>query len=418
MKVGSWRIATLVASPLVAAGLLATGIAQQPAKSGAAAQSAENPASGKPTAPAQEALPQSEAKLSPAQLQLRDRLRRVLAFYLANQTFNTRDNTPNEVLQFCLAFGADAQLGYDGPTGTKVNALGSLCWNTPCAGYGLLQIGDDRLVARVGFGLQDCPTQFLAVLAQSHVPADYEIRVGQVRKTVANLVESEKLSCRDGNDLSMKLVGLSHYLPTDAAWKNSAGESWLLERLIKQEVDRKVSQANEQTTDRLMGLSYALERRARNGRPIEGQYVRAQKHVADYQEFALRVANADGSWNPQFFAARGPSSDAMGTLRSTGHILEWLVFSLPDDRLQDAQLAGSLGYVIGILESWQRSVNTAAVSPRLLDTIMHAAHALAIYDQRVFEPYDAETPDAKKEDAKNGGSTNASARLPLRSSPR
>lgn len=387
MMVGRWRMATLVASPLLAACLLATGVAGQPKQAGAPGQSTASPPS-KEQSPKAEAKPEAEPKLSPAQTELRDRLRRVLAFYLTNQTFNTRENTPRDLLLFCLAFGADAQVAYDGPSGAKVNAVGSLCWNTPCAGYTLLQIGDDRIMARVGYGLQETTSQFLAVLAQSRVPADYEVRIGKQRRTVADLVESEKRSCCDGDDLSMALVGLSHYLPADATWKNATGESWSLERLLQVELDRKVSQADTGATDRLMGLSYAIDRRARHERPIEGQYARAEKHLTDYQDFALRIANADGSWNPRFFAVQGASPDAAGTLRSTGHILEWLVFSLPDNRLEELQVVKSVAYVVGLLENWQRSVNTAALSPRVLGAVMRAAHALLIYDQRVFKPRD------------------------------
>ena len=31
---------------------------------------------------------------------------------------------------------------------------------------------------------------------------------------------------------------------------------------------------------------------------MEGQFRRAQKYVADFHDFALRLQNADGSWGP------------------------------------------------------------------------------------------------------------------------
>ena len=396
MIVARWPIAALVASPLLTACLLATGVAEEPKPGGEAGQPAATPTSQEKS-PTLETPSQTEPKLSPAETEFRDRLRRVLAFYLANQTFNTRENTPRDVLLFCLAFGADAQVAYDGPSGAKVNAIGSLCWNTPCAGYTLLQIGDDRIMARVGYGLQEKTSQFLATLAQSRVPGDYEIRIGKQRRTVADLAESEKRSCGDGNDLSMTLVALSHYLPAYATWKDAGGESWSLERLVQTELDREVSQADAGATDRLMGLSYAIDRRARHEQPMEGQYARAQKHVTDYQDFALRIVNADGSWNPRFFAVRGTSSDAAGTLRATGHILEWLVFSLPEERLKEPPVVKSVAYVAGLLEGWQQTVNTAALSPRLLDATMRAVHAILMYDQRVFKPHDPkDLKDPKK----------------------
>jgi len=133
-------------------------------------------------------------QLSPEMTALRDNLRKALAL-VARQPLNTRDNTAGDVIQLSLALGCDANVGYNGPSGKKINAIGCLCWNYPCAGYRLLRTGGGPVMARVGYGLQAHPAQFLAVLAQSRVPADYEIRVGEDHGTVADLVEFEKLNC-------------------------------------------------------------------------------------------------------------------------------------------------------------------------------------------------------------------------------
>ena len=401
MKPGNWRITAWLASFLFVAGLSTIGTgagpSQSPVKPGQTKQEAGPTQSN-------EQAPKAQAKLSPALAELRERVRRALAFYASRPAFNTRENTVNEILHYCLAFGAEAQVAYDGPSGTKANALGCLCWNVPCSGYYLLQIGDGRVSARIGYGFQDAPSQFLAILAQSHVPADYEIRVGQQRKSVADLAESEKLACRAGTDMSWTLVGLSYYLAPDAAWQTPTGESWSLERILEEELERKASAAECQTTNRLMGISYAVQRRTRQDQPLTGEYGRAQKHVADSQEFALQIANADGSWNPRFFAAKGTSSDAAGSLRATGHIFEWLAFSLPDDRLEDPAVVKSIAYLAGAVENWQQATSIGSLSPRDIASLMHALHALAIYDQRVFKPHDAAKPPAasEKPESKNG----------------
>ena len=56
--------------------------------------------------------------------------------------------------------------------------------------------------------------------------------------SVKDLVESEKLACRPGTDQSLRLIGLSHYLPGDASWKDSLGRPWSIEHMVKQEVDQ------------------------------------------------------------------------------------------------------------------------------------------------------------------------------------
>ena len=60
-----------------------------------------------------------------------------------------------------------------GPGGEKVNAIGWMCYNHPCAGEQMLFVNGDKIEARRGVGVQGHYGQFLAILAQSHVKADY-----------------------------------------------------------------------------------------------------------------------------------------------------------------------------------------------------------------------------------------------------
>ena len=327
--------------------------------------------------------------LSPEMTALRDNLRKALAL-VATQPLNTRDNTPGEVILLSLALGCDANVGYNGPSGKKINAIGCLCWDYPCAGYRLLRTGGGPVMARVGYGLQAHPAQFLAVLAQSRVPADYEIRLGEYRATVADLVEFEKLNCRTGTDLSCTLIGLAHYVEDKGSWKNDLGEEWSVDRLVGEELARSTSTSDSDVTNRLMGLSYAIQRRKKQGQPVDGTFSNAQQYLGKFHDFALDVQNPDGSWHPSFFAHKGTSRDTSGTLRSTGHICEWLVFSLPKDRLEDPRVVRSVAYLVKALGTQRSRTNVASTSLRDVGAMMHAAHALAIYDGRLFESGDAD----------------------------
>ena len=91
-----------------------------------------------------------------------------------------------------------------------------------------------------------------------HVPADYPVRSGNTVRTVADLVEYEKLTCRKGLDMSMKLVALANYLQ-QPSWKNSLGEEWTLQRVVADELDRPTGVRPHAATDRLLGLCAALE---------------------------------------------------------------------------------------------------------------------------------------------------------------
>ena len=337
------------------------------------------------------------------------------------QPINTDDNTPTEVLDFCLAFGCDTEVRYGGSAGSAMNGIGCLCYNYPCAGYRLLAMGDRKPIARVGYSLEQRPGQLLAVLAQSAVPETYEIRVGDWHGTVANLIEAEKNACSAGLDLSQTLIGLAYYLPAEASWTNTAGESWSLERILREELGRSPATSGPEMTSYLMGLTYAMDRHCHAGHPCTGQYERAKKFLAEYERYAMSLQNSDGSWHPDFFAAKGIGRDASGVLRATGQILEWLVVLLPDDRLQERPVVAAVDYLTKLLEGPYANLNIMTASTQEISAVMHAIHALRIYDRRIFKPADSsksETPSsqtAAKSTKKNslarfGNATGAASR--------
>ena len=195
-----------------------------------------------------------------------------------------------------------------------------------------------HVAARIGYGYQEHPGEFLAMLAMARVPDDYPVRVGQDVRKVADLVEAEKLGCRSGGDSSLKLIGLAYYV-ADPEWKNDLGETWSIARMIETEIAQPIVTAPEGGLNRLMGLSYAVAHRARRGQPIEGQFRRAKDYLDKFHEYALRLQNADGSWGPYFFAAKAQSPDEASQLRSTGRVLEWLAMSLPEQKLADSRVS-------------------------------------------------------------------------------
>ncbi len=365
-----WVIAVLVLS---AAGWSSS------AALGAEEQKPDSPAAKPPDSSA------ARPELSKEMAALRDRVRRTVAAYF-HQPVNTADNTPAEILAFCLAFGCDTEVRYGNSAGQAASGVGCLCWNYPCAGYQLLTSDGRRPVARVGYGLQQYPAQLLGVLALASVPAKYEIRIGEFKGTVADLAAAEQLDCRPGSDLSHVLMGMAFYAREGETWKSRAGETWSVERLLKEELARPFASHSADATNRLMGISCAVQRQGRLGKPLEGEFARAEKYIAQYQGYALSLQNSDGTWHPTFFAAKGAGNDAWGTLRSTGYIVEWLAFSLPEGRLEEPQVVKSVAWLTSLLESYASRWNAAASTPRDVESVGHALHALRIYDRRVFKP--------------------------------
>ncbi len=173
-----------------------------------------------------------------------------------------------------IAYGVDSQLFRDGPYGPKVNAIGWLCYNGSCKGEQMLYLDRGQIVARKGPGVQGHYGQFLAILAQSRLPIDYPMLISGKTFTIGDLVEHEKLDCQPGEELTFKLIGLMHYLDSDATWTSRYGEPWSISRLITEELRQPIRGAACGGTHRLMGFSYAVNKRIHRGKEVTGEFAR------------------------------------------------------------------------------------------------------------------------------------------------
>jgi hypothetical protein len=309
---------------------------------------------------------------------LANKIKRVLDWYYSHP-LNTRDDTPWSVLHWSIAYGVDAQVCVGGPDGRKVTAIGWLCCNRPAAGKRLVSLNSGNMNLPIAPGIQGHHGQFLSMLAQSKVPSDYVLRIGKRELEVANLVKYEKARCRSGMELTFKLIGISHYTPSNETWNNSRGESWSVNRLLREELKEPIDRmaACCGGTHRLYSLSYAIDRRRKQGLPIADDWKKAERRVQSYQRRAFQLQNSNGSFSTMWFERRENSNDKTRKLITSGHLLEWLAFSLPEERLQDPKFERALDYVANLLDqnhgtSWHRG------------GLGHALHALAIYEQRVL----------------------------------
>ncbi len=309
---------------------------------------------------------------------LSTRVRRVLNTYYKRQ-LNSRDHNPWEMMHAIIAYGVHTKIHRGGPKAPTVNAVSYLCWNGPCHGLELLYLDKNRVNARKGPYVQGHYAQLLAILAQSRVPKDYPLRVGDRKFTIADLIETEKLTCDDGMELTFKLIAFSHYCDSDMTWKNDKGEDWDIPRLIKEELKAPIlSNAACGGTHRLTALAYAVRNRAKQGHEIDGAWLRAQKYLNDYHRYNFSLQNSDGSFSTEWFRRREARDDLDRRLQTSGHILEWFVYSLPEEQLTDPRVVKAVKYVSGILAA--QPSREWEIGP-----LGHAIHALALYDQRVFK---------------------------------
>lgn len=340
-------------------------------------QSKEQPKPGREVAPSKPIVvaPSKQAiKVLPQTARLRPRIDTALNYYLLRPESNV-ERSPWAVFHAILPFGSETTLRADGRT---VSAINWMCFNGSCRGQRIfIPQKDGTFRPAVGAGVQGHEGQFLGILAQSRVPANYPLQVGRKRYTVEDLIDYEMRTCQAKTELTFKLIALSHYLVNDATWVNDKGEEWSLERLVEEELAQPIIGAACGGTHRLMGLSYALKQRKAAGLPIDGQYARAEVFLNDFVDYAWTLQNPDGSFSTEWFEGRGNKQDMQRKLQTTGHIVEWLVFTLPDEELQSPRMLKAIEFLTYCLVE-QRQTDWK-IGPR-----SHALHALAMYQERLF----------------------------------
>ena len=131
-----------------------------------------------------------------------------------------------------LGYGPNTPLAVNGPKGRRANALNWMAHNQPCANRQLLYMKGKNVVGREGTGYQGHPGQFLAMLAQINVSSDYPLHVQGRKLAVRDLIRGEMRACRVDRELTFTLLGLSHFLQSDATWKSDIGETWNLQKIL------------------------------------------------------------------------------------------------------------------------------------------------------------------------------------------
>lgn len=319
--------------------------------------------------------------LTPEERSTRDRVRRALQAY-EGWRLNSRDHSPWEVMHAIVARGISTQILAGGPNGYPKTAIGWLCYNQPAAGMRLFYLSDNQLGTLQGPGLEGHRGQLLAVLAQARVKPDYPIRIGGRSFTVADLIEHEKRTCYAGTELTFKLIGLNYYLDQDARWESEHGEVWDIARLVREELSQPIRGATCGGTHRLSGLSLAVRKRIDSGLPLDGEYARAARYIREYHAYTFRLQNRDGSLSTEWFGGRGTDPSPARRMQTTGHILEWLCYSLPDSEIRTARPRAAVDYLADLL--WRHRNRTWENGP-----LGHALHSLMLYDERVFQQHDA-----------------------------
>ena len=317
----------------------------------------------------------SERSKSEVPAPMRQRLQRshaCLDHYLRNAETTTA-RSPWAVMHALLPYGADYEL--IGPNG-RVNAIGWMCHNGLCRTQRIFTPRGESFVPNVGGGVQGHEGQFLAILAQCQVPLDYSIQIGSKKFTVEDLVRYEMATCKERTELTFKLIGLSYYVDADKQWRSNDGKIWSIEKLVREELAQPVVGAACGGTHRLMGLSFSLRQRELQGFPINGQFARSAKFINEYVRYTWQLQNPDGSFSTNWYQGRANDPDDERKVQTSGHMLEWLMFTVSDDELTSPRVEKAVDFLLSRI--YDRREHKWPIGPR-----GHATRALALYNLRI-----------------------------------
>ena len=264
----------------------------------------------------------------------------------------------------------------------RVNIIGWLSFNGSCGKQNMFQPTRSGFRPNVGPGVQGHDGQFLAILAQSNVRSDYPLQINRQRYTVMDLARYEMATCREKSELTFKLIGLSRYLEPNQRWRDNRGHTWTLEKMLADEMSQPINGAACGGTHRLMGLSFALIERQAAGQPITGQWRKAQEYLNEYVQYTLALQNPDGSFSTNWFETRGMDPNIERRVQTTGHMLEWLVYTLPDEHLRSPEIERGIEFLLNTVG--REPEKDWPIGPR-----SHALRALVLYQQRVFSVQDS-----------------------------
>lgn len=74
-----------------------------------------------------------------------------------------------------------------------------------------------------------------------------------------------------------------------------------------------------------------------------------KKFVNAYHDYIFKLQNSDGSFSTNWFAGRGDTGEPKRHLETTGHMLEWLVCSLPKEQLDDPPVIQAVDHLMTTL---------------------------------------------------------------------
>lgn len=219
--------------------------------------------------------------------------------------------------------------------------------------------------------------QTLAIIAMCNVPLSHKFVTGDGRSvTMADMVRNAQVSLNPREELTWTLWFLTHYLDQDTSWTTAQGQQWSMEALVRNQVSHSVLTAPCGGCHNLFALAYARNSYLQKHGQLRGAWLEADHKIQQYIATAQAMQNRDGSFATQYFKARGYSTDFNERIKSSGHMLEWLLVALPKSRLNESWIRSGV-------QTLANDMIQNAAQPADCGPLYHSLNALVLYQQRM-----------------------------------
>lgn len=218
--------------------------------------------------------------------------------------------------------------------------------------------------------------QFLAILSMSGLPLDHQFATATGPITMRDMLTNAQRTVNDKEEITWTLWALSRYLPPDAQWRNSKGEHWSIEKLVKLQVDKPLQGAPCGGTHGLFALAHARNVYLRRGEPLRGVWLEAEHKIRKYISTARIQQNSDGTLSSNFFRGREYKQDFDKRMASAGHVLEFLMIAMPQEELSEPWVRKAIEATCNDLMNNRHEY--VSCSP-----LYHTVNGLSIYLERV-----------------------------------
>lgn len=297
---------------------------------------------------------------------------------------NTTDHTPWQMMHGLLGLRQDFLINHDGKTinGLEWIQTGPMFKNEPW--FQKTSHGGRAHPFNHPYWFEGHINQSLAILAMCNLPLETQFGTPQGPITMREMLKNAQMTANAREEVTWTLWALATYLPSDAEWINEKGERWSIERLVQLETGKQVGGPTSPCggTHGLFALARARNVYLKTGKPLRGIWALADQKIQKYIRTVQTQLNNDGSLSSNFFRGREYKQDFDKRMASNGHLLEFLMVALPQERLKEPWVRRAIEATANDLKNNRKAY--VSCSP-----LYHATDALTIYLERVLPQQEA-----------------------------